>query len=49
MMIKLNDDKTWGLKFWSYEIELGNRVTQNDVTLRVTNSNFLGGILLWSH
>ena len=28
----------WGLKFSSYEIESRNRVTQKDVTLRVTNS-----------
>ena len=28
----------WGSEFSSYEIELRNRVTQNDVTLRVTNS-----------
>ena len=28
----------WGSGFSSYEIELRNRVTQNDVTLRVTNS-----------
>ena len=27
-----------GSEFSSYEIELRNRVTQNDVTLRVTNS-----------
>ena len=27
-----------GSEFLSYEIELRNRVTQNDVTLRVTNS-----------
>ena len=31
--------RTWGgLEFSSYEIELRNRVTQNGVTLRVTNS-----------
>ena len=28
----------WGSEFSSYEIELRNRVTKNDVTLRVTNS-----------
>ena len=28
----------WGSEFSSYEIELRNRVTQNDITLRVTNS-----------
>ena len=28
-----------GLEFSSYKIKLGNRVTQNNVTLRVTNSN----------
>ena len=28
----------WGSEFSSYEIKLRNRVTQNDVTLRVTNS-----------
>ena len=27
-------------EFMSYEIELKSRVTQNDVTLRVTNSRF---------
>ena len=27
-------------EFMSYEIELQNRATQNDVTLRVTNSRF---------
>ena len=27
-----------GSEFLSYEIELRNRVTQNDVTFRVTNS-----------
>ena len=30
-----------GSEFLSYEIELPNRVTQNDVTLRVTNSRIL--------
>ena len=29
-----------GSEFMSYEIELKSRVTQNDVTLRVTNSRF---------
>ena len=28
----------WGSEFLGYEIELRNRVTQNDVTLRATNS-----------
>ena len=28
-------------EFWSYEIELRERVTQNDVTVRVTNSKIL--------
>ena len=30
-----------GLRIWSYKIELGNLVIQNDVTLLVTNSQFL--------
>ena len=35
-----------GSEFSSYEIELRNPVTQNDVTLRVTNSNILIQVLL---
>ena len=38
-----------GSEFSSYEIELRNRVTQNDVTLRVTNSNIFVEILLLSY
>ena len=39
----------WGSEFLSYEIELRNRVTQNDVTLRVTNSEIFIEILLSSY
>ena len=35
-----------GSEFSSYEIELQNRVTQNDVTLQVTNSKMFTEILL---
>ena len=38
-----------GSEFSSYEIELRNRVTQNDVTLRVTNSELFLEILLSSY
>ena len=38
-----------GLEFSSYEIELPNRVTQNDVTLGVTNSKIFIGILILSY
>ena len=38
-----------GSEFSSYEIELRNRVAQNDVTLRVTNSNIFVEILLLSY
>ena len=34
----INSNNSGGLEFSSYEIELQNRVTQNDVALRVTNS-----------
>ena len=34
-----------GSEFSSYEIELRNRVTQNDVTLQVTNSKIFIEIL----
>ena len=37
-----------GSEFSSYEIELQNQVTQNDVTLRVTNSKIFIEILLSS-
>ena len=37
-----------GSEFSSYEIELRNRVMQNDVTLRVTNSKMFIEILLSS-
>ena len=33
-------------EFSSYELELQNRVTQNDVTLRLTNSKIFIEILL---
>ena len=36
-------------KFSSYKIELRNRVTQNDVTLLVTNSKIFIEILLSSY
>ena len=38
-----------GSEFSSYEIELRNRVTQNDVTLRVANSKIFIEILLSSY
>ena len=37
---------TQGSEFSSYELELQNRVTQNDVILRVTNSKIFIEILL---
>ena len=40
------DHEYWGLEFSSYEIELRNRATQNDVTLRVSNSKIFIYILL---
>ena len=39
----------WGSEFSSYEIELWNRVTQNDIKLRVPNSNIFIEILLSSY
>ena len=39
----------WGLEFSSYEIELQNPVTQNDVPLQVTNSKVFIEILLSSY
>ena len=42
-------DKRWGSEFSSYEIELRNQVTQNDVILRVTNSRFFIEFLLSSY
>ena len=38
-----------GSEFLSYEIELRNRVTQNDVTLGVTNLKIFTEILLSSY
>ena len=38
-----------GSEFSSYEIELRNRNTQNDITLRVANSNIFMEILLSSN
>ena len=38
-----------GLEFSSHDIELRNRVKQNDVTLRVTNSEIFIVILLSSY
>ena len=38
-----------GLEFSSYEIELRNRVAQNEVTLRVTDSKIFIEILLSSY
>ena len=37
------------MEFSSYEIELRNRVMQNDITLRVTNSKIFIEILLSSY
>ena len=42
-------EKARGSEFSSYRIELRNRVTQNNVTLRVTNSNIFLEILSLSH
>ena len=39
----------WDSEFSSYEIELRNQVTQDDVTLWVTNSKILTEILLSSY
>ena len=39
----------WGSEFSNYEIELRNRVTQNDIKLRVPNSNIFTEILLSSY
>ena len=39
----------WGSEFSSYEIELRDRVTQNDVTFRVINSESFSEILLSSY
>ena len=39
----------WGSEFSSYKIDLRNRVTQNDVPLRVTNSKVFIEILLSSY
>ena len=49
--MKLNFEllTTAGLEFSGYEIELRNRVTQNDATFRVTNSNIFIEILLSSY
>ena len=41
--------ETWGSEFSSYEIELQKQVTQNDVTLRVTNTKIFTEIFLWSY
>ena len=38
-----------GLEFSSYEVELGNRVTNIDVSLRVTNSEIFIEILISSY
>ena len=38
-----------GSEFWNYEIELRNRVTQNDAKLRVTKSKMFIEILLSSY
>ena len=38
-----------GSEFLSYEIKLWKRVTQNDVTLRVTKSKIFRESLLWSY
>ena len=41
MKYQKHQQLVWGSEFLSCEIELRNRVTQNDVTLWVTNSKFL--------
>ena len=41
--------KKTDIEFSSYQIELGNRVTQNDVTLRVTITKMFIEILLSSY
>ena len=38
-----------GSEFSSYQIELRNQITQNNVTLQVTNSNIFIEILLSSY
>ena len=40
---------TRGTEFSSYKIELQNRVMQNDVTLRVTNSKIFIEIIFSSY
>ena len=45
----LDNPNEWVSEFSSYEIELQNRVTQNKVTLRVTNSKIFIEILLSSY
>ena len=42
---RLNGGNEGGSEFSSYKIELRNRVTQNDVTLPVTNSKIFTEIL----
>ena len=39
----------WGSKFPSYETELRNWVTQNNVTIGVTNSKIFVEVLLLSY
>ena len=47
--ITTETDEDRGSEFSSYKIELRNRVTQNDVTLRVTNPKIFIEILLSSY
>ena len=44
-----SSDYNWGSEFSSYKIKLWNRVTQNDVAIRVTNSKIFVEILLSSY
>ena len=47
--MSVSDLNKWGSEFSSYKIVLRNRVTQNDVTLRVTNSKKFTEIPLSSY
>ena len=41
----IENREKWGSEFSIYEIEARNRVTKNDITLRVTNSKIFIEIL----
>ena len=45
----MDADQEGGSEFMSYKIELRIRATQNDVTLRVTNSRMFTEIILSSY